>query len=94
MSSTILAAEGLNPLIPHVEEIILGVVVFLILVFMIKKFVVPNFEKAYAERTAAIEGGMKEAGTGPGRGQGCAGAVQRPALRSPPRGCTHPRGSA
>ncbi|MBW9206595.1 F0F1 ATP synthase subunit B [Mumia sp. zg.B53] len=61
MSSTILAAEGLNPLVPHVDEIILGVVVFLILVFLIKKFVVPNFEKAYAERTAAIEGGMKEA---------------------------------
>lgn len=62
MSSTILAAGGeLNPLVPHVDEIVLGVVVFLILVFLIKKFVVPNFEKAYAERTAAIEGGMKEA---------------------------------
>ena len=61
MSRTILAAEGLNPLIPHVAEIILGVVVFVILVFLIKKFVVPNFEKAYAERTAAIEGGIEEA---------------------------------
>ncbi|KHL18481.1 F-type H+-transporting ATPase subunit b [Mumia flava] len=61
MSSSILAAEELNPLIPHVPEIILGIVFFLILVALIAKFVVPSFEKAYAERTAAIEGGMKEA---------------------------------
>ncbi len=61
MNDTILAAEELNPLIPHLSEIILGAVVFLILVAAITKFVVPNFEKAYAERTAAIEGGIEEA---------------------------------
>jgi F-type H+-transporting ATPase subunit b len=58
-------AEGeehdLNPLVPHLAEIILGVVVFLILVYLVTKFVVPNFEKAFAERTAAIEGGMQQA---------------------------------
>ena len=53
--------EEVNPLIPHLSEIILGIVVFLILVYLIGKFVVPNFEKAFAARTAAIEGGMKEA---------------------------------
>jgi F-type H+-transporting ATPase subunit b len=61
MNDTILAAEELNPLIPHVSEIILGGVVFLILVAAVTKFVVPNFEKAYAARTAAIEGGIEEA---------------------------------
>lgn len=55
------AAEELNPLVPHLAEIILGVVVFLILVLLVRKYVVPNFEKAFAERTAAIEGGMAEA---------------------------------
>ncbi len=57
------AAEGedLNPLIPHVAEIVLSAVVFLLLLFLIKKFVVPGFEKAYAARTAAIEGGIEEA---------------------------------
>ncbi|WP_206422814.1 F0F1 ATP synthase subunit B [Nocardioides pantholopis] len=58
------AAEGeLNPLIPHVSEIILGIAVFLVLLFAIKKFVVPNFEKAFAQRTAAIEGGLASAET-------------------------------
>ncbi|MGI8953365.1 MAG: F0F1 ATP synthase subunit B [Nocardioidaceae bacterium] len=61
MNTTPLAAEEINPLVPHVAEIILGLVVFLILLYLIKKFVAPNFEKAFTERTAAIEGGMKEA---------------------------------
>jgi F-type H+-transporting ATPase subunit b len=57
----LLAAEELNPLIPHVAEIILAIVVFLILVALVRKFVVPKFEQVYARRTAAIEGGMEEA---------------------------------
>lgn len=56
------AAEDLNPLIPHSSEIIISLVVFAILFYVIKKFVVPNFEQAYADRTAAIEGGIEEAG--------------------------------
>lgn len=57
------AAEGeqINPLVPHLAEIVLGLVAFAILFVLIKKVVVPNFEKAYAERTAAIEGGIDEA---------------------------------
>jgi F-type H+-transporting ATPase subunit b len=57
------AEEEPNPLIPHVAEIILGAIVFLLLVWLIAKFVVPNFEKAYAERTEAIEGGLAAAET-------------------------------
>lgn len=67
MNTTLFAAaekaeeESLNPLIPHTAEIIIGLVVFAILFFAIKKFVVPNFEKAYADRAAAIEGGIEDA---------------------------------
>jgi F-type H+-transporting ATPase subunit b len=58
---TLLAAEEINPLIPHIAEIILAIVVFLILVALVRKFVVPKFEQTFASRTAAIEGGMQEA---------------------------------
>ena len=59
------AAEGgeHNPLIPAWIEVILALVVFGILFFAIKKFVVPNFEKTFAERTQAIEGGIAAAAT-------------------------------
>ena len=58
-----LAAEGEehNPLVPEWIEVALALVVFAILVFVFAKFVVPNFEKTYAERTDAIEGGLKQA---------------------------------
>ncbi len=55
--------EGLNPLIPHPIEIVLSIVVFAMLYFLVKKYVVPNFEKTFAERTSAIEGGLKAAET-------------------------------
>jgi F-type H+-transporting ATPase subunit b len=57
----VLAAEELNPLIPHPIEMIVGTIAFLLLLFVMKSKVVPMFEKAYAERTAAIEGGMEKA---------------------------------
>jgi F-type H+-transporting ATPase subunit b len=64
MNSTILAAEaGPNPLVPHLVEIILALVVFALLYFAVKKWVVPNFEATFAERTRAIEGGLKAAET-------------------------------
>ena len=58
-----LAGEELNPLIPHPIEMVLSLVVFGILFFLVKKFVVPNFEKTFAERTSAIEGGLQAAET-------------------------------
>lgn len=64
MTSSLIAAEegeDLNPLIPHVSEIIIGLIVVGILYVLIKKYVVPAFEHAYAERTKAIEGGIAEA---------------------------------
>jgi F-type H+-transporting ATPase subunit b len=64
MNPIILAAEGEeNPLVPHLVEIVLALVVFGLLYFAVKKWVVPNFEKTFADRTTAIEGGLKAAET-------------------------------
>ncbi|HEY0888376.1 MAG TPA: F0F1 ATP synthase subunit B [Nocardioides sp.] len=62
-AAVLAAEEAHNPLIPVVSELILGAIVFLIVLVAVWKFVVPNFEKAYAERTAAIEGGLSAAET-------------------------------
>jgi F-type H+-transporting ATPase subunit b len=63
MNPIILATEehGPNPLLPHPIEIVLSLVVFALLYFAVKKWVVPNFEKTFAARTAAIEGGLEAA---------------------------------
>ncbi len=56
------AAEGEpNPLAFHLTEFLLALVVFGILYFLMKTKVVPNFEKTFSERTAAIEGGLQAA---------------------------------
>ena len=55
------AEEKINPLIPHTAELIVGAVAFTLLFLTLRKFVVPMFEKAYADRTNAIQGGMERA---------------------------------
>jgi len=62
-SITLAAEETLNPLVPHPVEIVLALVVFGLLYFAVKKYVVPNFESTFAERTSAIEGGLQAAET-------------------------------
>jgi F-type H+-transporting ATPase subunit b len=49
------------PVLPHTGELIFGFIAIAILYVIVKKKVVPNLEKAYADRTAAIEGGMHQA---------------------------------
>ena len=62
MNSIELAAgEELNPLIPHTAEIIVGFIAFSLLYIVLRRAVVPRFEKAFAERTDAIQGGMERA---------------------------------
>lgn len=52
----------MGPLLPeHPEELIVGVILFLIILAVMWKVVVPMFEKTYAERTAAIQGGIQKA---------------------------------
>jgi F-type H+-transporting ATPase subunit b len=59
--TTLLAAEELNPLVPHPVEIVVGTIAFLLLLFLLRRSVLPQFEKVYAERTDKIEGGLKRA---------------------------------
>jgi F-type H+-transporting ATPase subunit b len=50
-----------NPLLPAPIEIVLAVIFVIFLTVVIAKFVVPRFEATYAERTAAIQGGIEKA---------------------------------
>jgi F-type H+-transporting ATPase subunit b len=58
---TLLVPMAENPLMPAWPEIIAALVFVGILTFLISKFVVPRFEATYAERTAAIQGGIERA---------------------------------
>ncbi len=70
MSSVMPFAEGdgdggfwatAAPIIPHPMEFFFGLVVFAILYYVVATRVVPRLEQIYAERTAAIEGGIHKA---------------------------------
>ena len=54
-------AEKLNPLTPHTAELVVGFVAFSLLFIVLRSKVVPMFEKAFTERTNAIQGGMERA---------------------------------
>ncbi|MEZ5097273.1 MAG: F0F1 ATP synthase subunit B [Nocardioides sp.] len=56
-------AHSPNPLVPKTVEIVLALVVFGLLFLAMRLWVVPSFEKTFAERTAAIEGGLAAAET-------------------------------
>lgn len=53
--------ETAPPVIPHPGELIFGLIAFAILYWVVAKKVVPRLEAIYAERAAAIEGGIKKA---------------------------------
>lgn len=58
----VLQELDLGPLMPHhLSEVIIGIVLMLIIFVIMWKFVVPMFEKMYAERSDKIEGGMQRA---------------------------------
>ena len=54
-------AEGSNVLLPPIDELIIGLVAFLIVFWALSKFALPGIKKALEERTAAIEGGIARA---------------------------------
>ena len=63
---SVVAAEdngwgGKLPIIPHPAELIIGLLFFAVAYWVFAKFVVPRFEEMFAERTAAIEGGIRKA---------------------------------
>lgn len=50
-----------NPLLPHLSELIVGTIAFVLLYLFLRAKVFPVFEKTFAERRDAIEGGMERA---------------------------------
>lgn len=63
MTSYLIPMASESPLAFVWVEFLIALVVFGILFFGVKKFVVPNFEQTFAERTSAIEGGLAAAET-------------------------------
>jgi F-type H+-transporting ATPase subunit b len=61
MTPVLLAAEEPNPLGFNVPELILVLLIFGILLYLISKYVAPQFEKTFALRRDAIEGGIARA---------------------------------
>lgn len=61
MRTVIIAAEELNPLVPHTSEMIVGFIAFSLLYLVLRKAVAPKFEKAFTDRTNAIQGGIERA---------------------------------
>ncbi|MEI7697922.1 MAG: F0F1 ATP synthase subunit B [Actinomycetes bacterium] len=55
------AEAGPSPVIPKPAEIAVGFVAFGILFLIIRARAVPRFEKAYKDRTEAIQGGLERA---------------------------------
>ncbi|MBF8191016.1 F0F1 ATP synthase subunit B [Nonomuraea sp. K274] len=62
-AATLLAApEGAsNPLLPHDYELVVGIFAFLVVFIVVGRILVPRIQKTLAERTDAIEGGIKRA---------------------------------
>jgi len=56
-------AQGPSPLAVAPVEVVLALVVFGLLYLAVRKWVTPNFEKTFAARTEAIEGGLAAAET-------------------------------
>ncbi|XVQ87982.1 F0F1 ATP synthase subunit B [Microbispora siamensis] len=61
LAATFLAAEGESPLIPHAYELVVGSFAFLVVFLVVGKILTPRIQKTLAERTEAIEGGIKKA---------------------------------
>jgi F-type H+-transporting ATPase subunit b len=53
--------SGPSPVIPRPAEIVVGLIAFSILFMLLRTKAVPRFEKAYSERTNAIQGGLERA---------------------------------
>ena len=64
MNQTIISAAtegGTNPLVPNPWEMLVVFAGFAVLMYIVVKYVVPMFEKTFAERAEAIEGGIAKA---------------------------------
>ncbi|MER5204340.1 F0F1 ATP synthase subunit B [Streptomyces sp. NPDC002825] len=55
------AAEAQPPLIPHLDELVIGLIAFVIVFGFLAKKLLPNINKVLDERREAIEGGIEKA---------------------------------
>jgi F-type H+-transporting ATPase subunit b len=55
------AEKNPNPLLPDAAELIFGTLAFLVVLFVLGKMLIPRIQQTLAERTDAIEGGLKRA---------------------------------
>jgi F-type H+-transporting ATPase subunit b len=55
------AGSSPNPLVPHWPELVIGTLAFLIVFALLAKVLMPRISQTLAERTDAIEGGLKRA---------------------------------
>lgn len=53
--------EAHNPIVPLLEEVVVGTVAFALLAYVLMKFVFPRMEQTFQARVEAIEGGIKRA---------------------------------
>jgi F-type H+-transporting ATPase subunit b len=61
LASTHLVAAESNPILPHAYELVVGVFSFLVVFLVVGRILVPRIQKTLADRTDAIEGGLKRA---------------------------------
>jgi len=62
LASTLASEEGEpSPLVPHLSELIVGLVAFTLLFLFLRAKVFPIFERTFADRTEAIEGSIAKA---------------------------------
>ena len=54
-------AEGENPLIPPIPELVIGLIAFAIVLGFLAKKLLPNINKVLEQRHEAIEGGIEKA---------------------------------
>ena len=77
------AGEEPNPLVPHLSEIILVLIIFGILYYLIWKYVVPRFEANFAAAEGRHRRGYRPGGGRTSRGGSGAGGVPAPTRRRP-----------
>ncbi|MER6999539.1 F0F1 ATP synthase subunit B [Streptomyces sp. NPDC000410] len=55
------AEEAQNPLVPHLDELVIGLIAFVIVFGFLAKKLLPNINKVLEQRREAIEGGIEKA---------------------------------